>query len=57
MKYSFSCVYIYISKVKGSHDCLKEFILPRNILPIMMQKETIENKGEKMVNIWHYYSN
>jgi len=51
MKYSFSCVYIYISKVKGSHDCLKEFILPRNILPIMMQKETIENKGEKMVNI------
>ena len=38
-------LYFISLKVKGSHDCLKEFILPQNVLPIMMQKETIENKG------------
>ena len=38
-------LYFISLKVKGSHNCLKEFILPQNILPIMMQKETIENKG------------
>ena len=37
-------LYFISLKVKGSHDCLKEFILPQNVLPIMMQKETIENK-------------
>ena len=46
------CTFISL-KVKGSQDCLKEFILSQNILSIMMQKETIENKGEKRVNIWH----
>ena len=44
-------LYFISLKVKGSHNCLKEFILPQNILPIMMQKETIENKGLKLMNM------